>query len=41
MMHGALPLMSAPALKKDGNLIVSLSIRHKEQPPEITLSLLV
>ena len=37
--HEALPLLSASASKKDGQLIVSLSNRHKNEAKEITLSL--
>ncbi len=35
----ALPLMSGSASQKNGQLIVSLSNRHKDQPQEVTLSL--
>ncbi len=37
--HGTLPLLSASASLKDGQLIVSLSSRHKEDASEVTLSL--
>ena len=36
---GSLPLLSASASKKDGQLIVSLSNRQKDTPQEVTISL--
>ncbi len=36
---GSLPLLSASASKKDGQLIVSLSNRQKDAPQEVTISL--
>ena len=38
-LHENLPLLSGSASQKDGRLVVSLSNRHKDQPQEITLSL--
>ena len=37
--HGSIPLLSASASQKDGQIAVSLSSRSKEQAQEVTLSL--